>query len=360
MEDFNAKVTKIRQELNGDAVVLSRTENFAWLTGGRNYIPLCTETGVASIYIDSEKVVLVTNNIEGQRLVAEELVDLPIQLHQINWWEAPTLSESVSTLSKGVKQVIFDTEDVFETRFGSFRMTLTPRDIEKYRALGKDCGFIIGNVIRQAKPGQTEFQVAAQLSRACLDFGIDAIVQLIAADDRIDTVRHPLPTDKVIQNRLMVVLCGRRDGLVLSVTRLVCFSPAAFTLDLEKRHEAATYVDAVAMHELCVGKTGAQVFGKIQQAYADKGFDGEWKFHHQGGSAGYRSREWIATPTSTQKITAPQAFAWNPSVAGTKSEDTVLFHEDGSVEILSLSPDWPLITHKLQDKVYPRSAILTL
>ena len=37
-----------------------------------------------------------------------------------------------------------------------------------------------------------------------------------------------------------------------------------------------------------------------------------------------------------------QAFAWNPSIAGTKSEDTVLITHSGA-EVLTQTPDLPVL-----------------
>jgi hypothetical protein len=37
-----------------------------------------------------------------------------------------------------------------------------------------------------------------------------------------------------------------------------------------------------------------------------------------------------------------QAFAWNPSVTGSKVEDTLLVR-NGELENITVSPDWPLL-----------------
>ena len=74
----------------------------------------------------------------------------------------------------------------------------------------------------------------------------------------------------------------------------------------------------------------------------DAGFPGEELKHHQGGAIGYRAREWVAHPRSTEVVHERQAFAWNPTITGTKIEDTALLL-DGRLEIITTSPDWPSI-----------------
>jgi antitoxin VapB len=44
---------------------------------------------------------------------------------------------------------------------------------------------------------------------------------------------------------------------------------------------------------------------------------------------GYASREIIATPATRQEIRTGQAFAWNPSLAGAKAEETFILADDG-------------------------------
>jgi creatinase/prolidase-like protein len=54
-----------------------------------------------------------------------------------------------------------------------------------------------------------------------------------------------------------------------------------------------------------------------------------WRLHHQGGTTGYGSREIIATPDTHDPIVAGNAFAWNPSITGYKSEETFVLTEGG-------------------------------
>ena len=98
------------------------------------------------------------------------------------------------------------------------------------------------------------------------------------------------------------------------------------------------------------------MFAAGVEAYAEQGFEGEWRSHHQGGLTGYRGREVFGTPGEPALIPAQAAVAWNPSIAGgAKSEDTALVTADG-VEVITRTPD----LGELETSGEPRPAIVTL
>jgi antitoxin VapB len=75
-----------------------------------------------------------------------------------------------------------------------------------------------------------------------------------------------------------------------------------------------------------------------QQVYRETGYADEWKQHHQGGPMGYEGRDYKATPTETRRVVENQAVGWNPSITGTKSEDTIL----SSGEVITAMKNWPV------------------
>jgi antitoxin VapB len=127
--------------------------------------------------------------------------------------------------------------------------------------------------------------------------------------------------------------------------------------ELRARQEACAFVDATYNLSTVVGAVVAEVFGKAAQAYAEAGFPEEWKKHNQGGSAGYESRDYEGTPTCAEHVLPEQGFAWNPSITGVKSEDTIIAHADGP-EFLTMTGDWPTTPVTIGDRHLDRPAIL--
>ena len=154
--------------------------------------------------------------------------------------------------------------------------------------------------IRKVKPGMTEYQIAALLAAESQSRGAQPIVVLIATDERIFNFRHPLPTEKQMERYAMLILCGRRWGLVCSLTRLVHFG--RLSDELQKKSRAVAQVDAAIIEETRPGRTLGQIFTSTEDAYNKAGYPDEWKLHHQGGPAGYEAREYIATPGSKDVV----------------------------------------------------------
>ena len=237
------------------------------------------------------------------------------------------------------------------------RANLTEEEGLRFRQLGKLCAESMDHAIRAVKPGMTENQIAAVLAQEAQSRGVQPIVNLIATDERIYKFRHPLPTEKKMEHYAMLVLCGRRWGLVCSLTRLVYFG--RLPAELQSKSLATAKVDATVIAETRPGRTMGEIFTRIQNAYAEAGYPDEWKLHHQGGPAAYEPREYIATPDGKDVVNLGQAYAWNPSITGTKSEDTVLVGETGN-EVLTDIPGWPVLTVKVAEKKAERPAILEI
>jgi len=237
----------------------------------------------------------------------------------------------------------------------SLRSQLTPEEGNRYRELGKLCARGMRQAIDAVRPGMSEYEIAGALAQSVESKGVQAVVNLIATDERIFSYRHPLPTDKKLRHYAMLVLCGRKWGLICSVTRLVHFG----VLPNEIRHksEAVARIDAEMIAATRPGRTLGDVFSKAQSVYAETGHPDEWQLHHQGGSAGYAPREVTATPGSPEPILIGQAFAWNPSITGAKSEDTILVGK-GSNEIITEMAGWPNIEIQVGEQIIKRPAIL--
>ncbi len=363
-EEFAVKLDRVQtfldaHELGG--VVLSRGDNFAWLgCGADNLVNNAAESGVASLAVRPDVVTLVTNNIEAERLLTEELTDLDIgNVEEFPWHEPGRREEIVRRLGTGARFVADDGcagLPPLPEGFQRLRYMLTGAEVERYRDLGGDATAAMESAARAVERGMTERDAAALISAELRSRGITPIVLLVAADRRIRQWRHPLVKDESIERCVMLVFCGRRQGLVAAMTRLVHFGEPEE--DLKARHRAVCAVDAAAILGTRPGRKVADIFADIQAAYAENGFADEWELHHQGGAIGYLGREFIADPKCKETVRANQAYAWNPSIRGTKCEDTILVGEEGVALLTAPSDDWPVIEAQAEGQTIQRPDIL--
>jgi antitoxin VapB len=348
---------KLLDEKKLDALILNRVSSFAWATcGGSSYVGVSATEGVATLVITPSHRYLLTNNIEAQRLEKEEqLADQGWEFLVSPWYESNhTLARLTDGLKVGVDEPLPAGMDL-STEIARLRVNLTQPEGDRFRKLGGECAQAMDQAMRSIRPGQTERQIAARLALETETRGVQPVCLLVATDERIFSYRHPLPKDKTMERYAMVVLCGRKWGLVCSITRLVHFGP----LSQEVRHkaESVAQVDAVMIADTRPGRSLGEVFTSAQDAYSRAGFPDEWQMHHQGGSAGYEAREFVAVPGMKESVAAGQVFAWNPSIRGTKSEDTILVSDSGN-EILTVIPGWPVVTVQLKEQTILRPAIL--
>jgi antitoxin VapB len=342
-----------------EALLLQRVSSFAWYTGGAaSYVNTATDFGAAALLLTPESDYVLTNNIAATRLEQEEkLAKQGFQIVAPPWYEgANPVPELASGLRLGA-DVPYPGATDLSAEISRLRTRLTPQEGERFRQLGRICAEAMDAAIRQVRPGLNEYEIAALLAGETQARGVQPIVNLIATDRRIFNFRHPLPADKILKRYAMLVLCGRKWGLVCSLTRLVHFG--ALPEELQRKQEACARVDATFIAATRPGARLGDVFAQAVAAYAATGYADEWKLHHQGGSTSYEPREQVATAASDEVVYEGQAFAWNPSITGTKSEDTILVGAYAN-EILSAIPGWPVIEVEVDGQIIPRPAILVV
>jgi Xaa-Pro aminopeptidase len=342
-----------------DVALLTSRANFAWLTaGGLNHVATATVDGATTLVVTPRKVTALANAIEAPRIMAEELPADEFTLIEVPWHDDRARRSAVMDLTSG-RRAAADTSlyglKPLPADFAELRYSLLPSEIARYRRLGRDVSLVLETAGFAIEPGETERDVEGLMAELALAQGIRPFVRLVAADRRIDRFRHPLPTKRAIRRRVMMVICGERHGLVVAASRLVNFGPVSRTL--KAKHEAVCRVDAALIGATRPGRAVGEVLREGIAAYEREGFGPQWRLHHQGGPTGYLGREFLATPDERRRVHRNQAFAWNPSITGTKSEDTILATEGGAV-LLSQSVDWPTVQVEHPGGTLPRADIL--
>ncbi len=353
MVDLSARAERLDEYLESrglEAVWFARPNGFAWLVGGDNVVDDDADVGIAAAGYDGEFRV-VTDTIEADRLVDEELRDA-ISVESFPWY-AGTLANAVAERSPSPAAADFPVAGFKSIEPRELRQPLTDDDVDRYRELGREAAAALETVCRNLEPDDPEYEVAAGIDISLASRDVNTPVILVGGADRAQAYRHYTPSDASLGDYALVSITAERGGLYASLTRTVAFDAPEW---FERRHRAAARVEATAIAATRAAAIGAlgegsgpgtagDVFATIREAYDAVGFPDEWMQHHQGGAAGYAGREWIATPDAKHPVHEPMGYAWNPTVRGTKSEDTHLVAAD-RIETLTKTGQWP--THEVE------------
>ena len=359
-----ALLKKLMEAEKLDGIYIKKSSNFAWLTGGmHNLVGLATEVGIAGLLITSGKYYVICNEIEAPRMEKEELIcEQGYELKTYPWYDEKEAETVFSLAGKAVGSDcgLPGAADI-SGKINPLRYSLCPWEVERYKALGKLAAACVEEAAETIRPGDTECAVVGRLLERLWSRGTDSVLPFCAADDRVSLFRHPVTSTSNrlvrIEKRAMISCLIRKHGLIISMTRHVHFGKVP--AELQKRYEDNVYVDCTFMANTIVGRPVSDVFKAGLAAYAEKGYPEEYKLHHQGGSIGYLGREYKANHNSKEIVLENQGFAWNPTITGSKSEDTMLATSAGPL-ILSEPVLFPAKIIKKDGNTFNRAAILEL
>ncbi|MFL6634645.1 MAG: M24 family metallopeptidase [Massilia sp.] len=350
-EEVAGKLALLRAaltEAGAQAIRLRGADWFAWATaGGDAAVLLAADCGVAEVLVTRDEAVILTDAIEAERLRLEQ-VPPGFTFHIAPWAETELRETYVLGAATG-GVVLSDhprlnngaSEQPLPASLRLRRMVLLPAEQARYRALGVDAAAAMSDALRAARPEWTELELAAAGAQALWRRGIQPALVLAAGARRLPLFRHPVPTNEPLGARAMLVLCARRHGLVASLSRGVAFS--ALTDDERNAQADLLQVEATGLDAVRPGQSLAAVYHALEAAYRHANRPDAIREHHQGGITGYQAREIVASPSTATGIETGMAFAFNPSFAGMKVEDTFLLGANG-LDNLTLDASWPATT----------------
>jgi Xaa-Pro dipeptidase len=319
-----AAVRGLVADRGASGALLMRRSNVAWATlGAEAHVVLSSEGAVAAVLVTADEAVVLTQVNEAARIAEEELRGLDLEVVGLPWHDPNAIPAEARRRAGGEP---FD-DAALEDLLLPLRMRLSEPEAERVAWLAGRARDAVTDALDGAARGRTEHEVSAEAARLLGVDGVRAPVLLAAADDRIARYRHPIPTARPIERRLMLVVVAERWGLHAAITRFAELSePEA---EIVARTEAVGRVHEAMTVATRPGASLGDVMDAAQRAYAAEGHPEEWRLHHQGGVIGYAGRERIAVPGDETAIEPGMAFAWNPSIAGAKAEETILLREDG-------------------------------
>ena len=366
IEEITLKESRVREFMKKHslkAVLLKTQANFCWLTGGGiNEVTVADTLGVTSILVTEEERFIISDNIEAPRMIEDEgLAKFGFKLVQFEWYsgdEAKEVAKIVDPKLVGCDVAGFGYQ-CYEKEIKELRYSLLQSEIDRYLWLGHKASLAVESILAMAKPGMRECMVTGEVLRVLWYDRIDSICNQSAADDRSMKYRHAVATERTINKYLMLNVNARKWGLVTTITRIVYFGKVEETL--RKQYNDNVYIECGMIAASKPGVKMSDMFKTTVDLYTERGYLNEWKLHHQGGAQGYRNRDYIIFPSSTETILENQCLCWNPTIAGkkygTKSEDAFIATKNGPIMVTS-PVLFPTLSVRVRGIDFVRSDIL--
>ena len=324
-----------------DGVLISRRDNFAWLTvGGDNHVLKNTETGAGHLLITPDEQTLLAYSMDARRILEEQLPGQRYETLTRRWYEGDPRGLA-STLVKG--RLAADTPlpgcEERSLEISRLHDPLTELEIDRCRWLGRQTALLLEALAGWVQPGMSEQQIARQMQAAFTLQGIELDVVIVGSDERVERLRHSLPTNQKVEKYVMVHPAARRWGLHANVCRSISFGKPKEAI--RQAYRAAATIETQVLGMLQPGVRFADILQQQKIWYRENGFPEEWREHFQGGPTGYVP----ADPTRCQtemRVVANQAYDWFITLPGVMAEELALLTGEG-VEVASSGADWPLI-----------------
>lgn len=356
--DFSDKVEEIRQiirDKKADALIINSQANFSYVTRGRGFIGLASIASCCSLILTMDEVYIVSDNIESNRLIVDQIgqdkfvkvLDYP--------WNNPQQKDELFYSILGSK-IVLSEDDVAKELF-MLRTVFSDSDIEDYKRLCAESAIILEKICKNdIVKGMSEYELAGVISKKLWEENIEPITILIGFDERAFKFRHPVMAGAQLENYALIAICARRNGLIASLTRNILVETDE---ELLEKHKKCAYVDAVFTHSIKAGNNIRNLYKEASRAYKKVGYEGEQNYHHQGGLTGFVPRELKADDNSDHIIRNNEAFAFNPSLQGAKTEDTILLTKDG-VEVMTYTGSYTYVDIEIDGIVYQKPTAYVL
>ena len=362
--EIQEKLMRLREVIknrNLSALLLKRHVNFSWLTaGGTNVLCIAQDIGISSVLVTRDGSYVIASNIEAPRMKQEEKVcEKGFEIIEYPWYEGNEMKvvrEICEGGPIGCDISLEETQNV-SSEVNRCRYQLLEAEKERYLWLGREVSFVLEEVLCGAYPGLFESEIAAEIAFKLWEKRIEPIGFQVAADERAYQFRHPVAFQNPVRKLLLVSVMARYAGLVTTVTRMVHFGIPSQEFLKQYRDNVRIECEMIALSQ--PGNQALLPLKRAVELYEELGYHEEWKHHHQGGAMGYLPRDYRVDFNCEEIILENQAFCWNPSIAGTKSEDGFIATSSGPL-FITHPVRFPILDFEVKGFHFRRPDLLVL
>jgi len=357
--DIEAKhlaMFKLSQEAGSDVLLVMQPENFAWLTSGAMSPGTVHDGSHPCLLYQGDNRWVVCCNTDTQRIFDEEIDGLGFQLKEWPWHVGRDrfLTELLQGRNLACDEPWGQAKLVGE-QLGKLRCRLTEYEQTCYLALGQIVSHALEASCRTLVKGDTEREVASQLSHRLLHRGAMPVLVSVAADGRRRIYRQPTFTAMPVRENCTLLVVARKYGLCAQASRSMCFGQPD-TL-FRREHDAACKVSATYIASTWPDAVPRQILMGGRRIFQLIGFEHEWLLAPQGHVTGWASMEKQLTPLTEELLENHSAVSWQVSVGAALSADTFVLSEEGP-KLVTPIENWPVKRIRIQGAEFLRPDLL--
>jgi Xaa-Pro dipeptidase len=347
IEQKQAWVASLLADNGCEGLLVLEPENFSWLTSGATARGVLDPRELPAAYFSADQRWIISANVDSQRLFDEELNGLGFQLKEWPWYAGR--EQLLGDLCHGRVVASDRPLTICKTSLGEQmrqrRRQLSPYEQECLRALGDLVSHALEATCRTIGQGETERELAGQISHRLLHRGATPINISVAADGRSQVYRQAGFTSLPVERNCSVVAMARKYGLCAAASRTVSFGKPE--PELQKEHDVATRVAATYMASTWPDAIASEVLNLGRRIYQVSGMEDEWRLAPQGFVTGRSPIEQSFRPGRQDLIQAGWSVVWTPSAGAAMCWDTFVVTETGA-QLMSAAESWPMRRIRIQ------------
>ncbi|MGF1580582.1 MAG: M24 family metallopeptidase [Gemmataceae bacterium] len=357
--DIEAKqqlVAKLLATSDCDGLLLLDPANFAWFTSGGIARGVIDPASLPVIFCTQDHRWVISSNVDTQRIFDEELDELGFLLKEWPWHSNRTqlLRDLCNGRRVACDQTFGELENI-GSQICQMRQNLALYEEACYRALGKILGHALEATCRTLQRGDTEREIAGQLSHRLIHRGVLPLVLTALVDGRSSMYRQGGFTPTPVNSYCVLLAAAQKYGLCAMASRTVAFGE--IPEHLKREHTAACRVLATYVASTWPAAVPKQILNTARRIYRSCGAEHEWRLSPQGHITGRSLVELPLTPTTEDLLPSHAAITWRASIRSALSCDTFLVNEDGP-RTLTIAENWPLKKLRIQGAEFTRPDIL--
>ena len=351
-----ARIAELLQSAGCDGLLILAPDNFAWLTAGGAARGFLDANVHPALFLTADARWLICSNTDSQRIFDEEIDGLGFQLKEWPWHQSrETLLGDIVQSRNVAADVPFGSCKHLGPRIDLLRRTLTDYEIACYRQLGQTLSHALEATGRTLSVGETEREIAGQLSHRLLHRGVQPLLISVTGENRGRMYRQASFTSTPITKNCVMTVAARKYGLCARASRSISFGQpdAHFRRD----NDAACKISATYVACSWPDSVPRQILLAGQRIYQLTGVEHEFYLAPQGHLTGHAPVELNISLEDEQVLQSKCAITWCVAVGAAVSCDTFLISNEGP-RAITAAENWPLKRIRIQGAEFMRPDVL--